>query len=114
MNFRIYQIPVEVPQNPSLTDGPYKLLIEMTDVAGNVAAAVLPIQVGPIATGDINDDGELDIVDVFMALQMSSGSLQGTQAQREAANLDGLPGVTLLDVILIFEECKNRGACAQN
>jgi len=103
-NYRIYTIPVEVPQDANLTDGPYKLLLEITDTANHVATSVLPITIGAVASGDVNGDSNISMLDVIMAFQIANGSTTPTQAQLNAADMNGDGRVTMLDVITLFNK----------
>ncbi|MBN2096002.1 hypothetical protein JW752_01230 [Candidatus Peregrinibacteria bacterium] len=102
--FKVYSINVDVPENAQLTDGAYKLLLEITDTQGRLATAVLPIYIGAPATGDVSGDGQLSPLDVALAFQIANGEIQPTQNQLRAANMDGLGGVTLFDVVLLFHQ----------
>jgi len=102
--FRIYSINVDVPENAQLTDGAYKLLLEITDTEGRLATAVLPIYIGAPATGDVSGDGKLSPLDVALAFQIANGEVDPTDNQFQAANMDGLGNVTLFDVVLLFHQ----------
>ncbi len=102
--FKVYSINVDVPENAQLTDGAYKLLLEITDTQGRLATAVLPIYIGAPATGDVSGDGQLSPLDVALAFQIANGELDPTENQLQAANMDGVDGVTLFDVVLLFYE----------
>ena len=86
-----------------LFDGDYKLLIEITDASSNVVRAVYPIYIGEVASGDVNGDSQITMIDVYFAFQIYSGAVIATPAQLEAANMDSQGGVTLADVILLFQ-----------
>jgi hypothetical protein len=102
-SFKTYEIPVYIPQSTGLFDGDYKLLIEITDASSNVVRAVYPIYIGEVASGDVNGDSQITMIDVYFAFQIYSGAVIATPAQLEAANMDSQGGVTLTDVILLFQ-----------
>ncbi len=104
-NYKIYSIPVEIPQDANLTDGDYKLVIEITDTSGRVTAGILAVSIGSVASGDVNGDGKISMLDVITAFQISNGSLSNpTQAQLQAADLNNDGKVTMLDVISLFNK----------
>ena len=106
-NYRIYSIPVEVPQDENMTDGPYKLILELTDNAGHVASSVLPINIGAVATGDVDGNGKVNMLDIIAAFQIANGTnTTPTQSQLQAADLDKNGKVTMLDVITLFNQLK--------
>ena len=49
------------------------------------------------APGDINGGGAKDVLDVRLCLQIATGFLEGTAAQRAAADVDGDGDVDLAD-----------------
>lgn len=112
--FRIYKIPVEIPTDLQMVDGDYDLRMEITDIQGNTASTTLPIYIGDVASGDINQDGDVTLADVFLALQFSNGSRQPTNDEEAEANMDGSGGITMFDVILVFNRCKDLGKSALN
>ena len=103
-NYRIYSIPVEIPERADLFDGEYKLALEITDTEGNLATAVIPIYIGEIASGDVNADGQLSMMDVILVFQIVNGRYSPTQVQRDAADINGDGSITMLDVILLFNQ----------
>lgn len=107
-NYRIYQIPVEIPQDTGLVDGNYKLVLIITDKAGHSSTAVIPLRLGKVASGDVNGDGKISMLDVILAYQISNGKITGTPAQIEAANLDGKGNVTMMDVVLLFNKVNKK------
>ena len=107
-NYKVYSIPVEIPQDPNLVDGDYQLLLEISDTAGHMSTQVLPIHIGKAATGDVNGDGKINMLDVILAYQIANGKITPTQSQIEAANLDGKGNITMLDVVLLFNKVNNK------
>lgn len=55
------------------------------------------------ATGDVNDDGVLDVLDVRLCLQIAFGVVQGTAAQRAAADVNGDGVVTREDAEILAQ-----------
>lgn len=102
--FRIYRIPVSIPQDNNLTDGAYQLLLEITDIQGNTTAKAIPITVGATASGDVNGDGQVSMIDVILSFQFVTGSQTPTAAQRISADIDGSGDITMIDVILLFNQ----------
>jgi len=102
--YKNYSIPVDVPQDANLTDGPYKLLLEITDTANHATTSVLSITIGAIASGDVDGNGTINMPDVIMAFHIANGTLTPTQAQIKAADMNGDGRVTMLDVITLFNQ----------
>lgn len=106
--YKIYDIPVEVPIDENLFDGLYNLIISITDSENNTLNYVYPIRIGNIGEGDVNGDGTTNMIDVIIAFQIATGGIPSpTAAQLQAANVDGVGGVTLIDVILLFNAVNN-------
>ena len=53
---------------------------------------------GSVSTGDVNDDGTINILDVRLCLDIADGVITGTASQRQRADVDGDGQVTLTDV----------------
>lgn len=102
--YRIYSIPVDVPYDVNLIDGHYKLVLEITDMANYTAANVLPIYIGELASGDVDGDGQLSMLDVILAFQIVNGSYSPTPEQLRAADMNNDGDVTMLDVVLLFNQ----------
>ncbi len=101
--YKIYDIPVEIPIDENLFDGLYQLILSITDAENNTLNYVYPIRIGDIGEGDVNGDGTTNMIDVIIAFQIATGGIPSpTAAQLQAANVDGVGGVTLIDVILLF------------
>jgi hypothetical protein len=107
-NYRIYTIPVDIVKDPNLMDGNYKLVLSFTDKAGHTSATVLPLQIGKNASGDVDGDGKLSLLDVLLSYQFANGKMNPSPSQAEAANLDGVPGITMMDVVLLFNKVNNK------
>lgn len=104
-NYKIYTIPVEIPQDANMADGNYQLVLEITDTSGRVSGALLPINIGSVATGDVNGDGKVTMLDVITAFQISNGALNNpNQAQIQAADMNNDGKVNMLDVISLFNK----------
>ena len=111
LQYKTYNIPVEIPTDANLFDGVYKLVLSVTDASNHTLNYVYPIRIGNIAGGDVNDppDGVINMVDVILAFQIAAGiNLSPTPYQLQAANVDGVGGVTLVDVILLFNSVTNK------
>lgn len=105
LQYRIYDIPVEIPLDGGLFDGNYRLVLSIFDKASHTVNYVLPIYIGKAASGDVNGDNFLSLIDVVLAFQMVTGSFANpTSAQLAAANMDGQGSVTMIDVILLFRK----------
>lgn len=108
-NFKVYSIPVEIPQDPALVNGDYKLLLSLTDKAGHETNGIMSLHVGPVASGDVNGDGSVNMLDVLIAYRIAMKQIPNpTQAQLNAANLDPTPGVTMIDVILLYNKVNKK------
>jgi hypothetical protein len=107
LDYGIFQIPFEVPTDQNLVDGSYNLVISVTDAMNHTLDYVYPMRIGEIGEGDVNGDGNTNMVDVILAFKIASGMIVPTPAQLEAANVDGVGGVTMVDVILLFNTVKN-------
>jgi len=108
LQFKTYNIPVEIPVDQNLFDGVYKLIITISDANNHTLNYVYPIRIGNIGEGDVDGNGTTNMVDVIIAFQIASGILPNpTALQLEAANVDGMGGVTLIDVILLFNTVSN-------
>jgi Dockerin type I domain len=107
--YKIYTIPVAIPNDPTLTDGPYKLALQITDSQGLTADSVIPITIGAVATGDVSGDGKVDLMDVAMAFAIMNGTIKNpTDAQVQAADFDKNGKIDLLDVVTLFNMVNNK------
>ncbi|MDH5596685.1 MAG: Ig-like domain-containing protein [Candidatus Peregrinibacteria bacterium] len=105
LQYKVYDIPIEVPVDANMFDGVYKLVLSISDTDNHTLNYVYPIRIGEIGEGDVNGDGATNMVDVIIAFQIATGLLPvPTPAQLEAANVDGMGGVTMIDVILLFNK----------
>lgn len=103
--FKVYSIPVEIPQNPSLKDGNYKIVLSITDAGNNESNAVSAVSIGNVANGDVNGDGNVNMIDVIMAFQIATGENNSpTASQIQGADMNNNGSVTMLDVITLFEQ----------
>ncbi len=102
--FRVYSIPVAVPNDMNITDGDYYILLEITDMAGYMDNDALPIYIGAQASGDVNGDGNVSMLDVILAFQISGGERDATPAERQAADMNGDGNVTMIDVTILFNQ----------
>ncbi|QQR83305.1 hypothetical protein IPJ72_05910 [Candidatus Peregrinibacteria bacterium] len=105
--FRTFTIPIDIPQDARLTDGNYQLILSITNSNGFTTNVVVPITIGALASGDVDGNGRLTMLDVILAFQIANGQIVPTTAQTQAANIDGRGNVTLLDVILLFNQVNN-------
>lgn len=109
LNYKTYKIPVEIPVDEYLYNGNYFLILSIADANNHTANAVLPIYIGQLASGDVNGDGSVNMVDVITAFQIATGTIATpTQAQLEAADIDHMGGVTMIDVILLFNRATSN------
>ena len=109
LNYKTYNIPIEIPADANIFDGVYKLILSVTDASNHTLNYVYPIRIGEIAGGDLNEDGVVNMVDVILAFQIAAGiNKSPTPAQLVAANADGIGGVNLVDVILLFNKVTKR------
>ena len=58
------------------------------------------------ALGDVNEDGNVDIVDALMALQAAAEKVTLSDTQKANANVDGEGNVTAADALMILQ-CVN-------
>lgn len=109
LKYKTYNIPVEIPVDQNLFDGLYKLVLTVSDTDNHTLNYVFPIRIGQIGAGDVNGDGVTNMIDVILAFQIAAGILPNpTPAQLLGANVDGIGGVTLVDVILLFNKVTNK------
>ncbi|MBN2306616.1 Ig-like domain-containing protein [Candidatus Peregrinibacteria bacterium] len=109
LQYKTYDIPIEIPADANMFDGVYKLILTITDTANHTLNYVYPIRIGVIAGGDVNGDSVVNMVDVILAFQIAAGiNKSPTPEQLKAANVDGAGGVTLVDVILLFNKVTNK------
>ncbi|MBU0727440.1 Ig-like domain-containing protein [Patescibacteria group bacterium] len=101
--YRIYTIPVQIPESASLYDGNYYISITVTDTNSHSYGYDLPIYIGEVASGDVNGDGDLNMVDVIYLFQIASGTITGTASQLEASDVNGDGNITMVDVIILFQ-----------
>lgn len=109
LQYKTYNIPLEVPVDANMFDGIYKLILSITDNSNHTLNYVYPIRIGEIGEGDVNGDGSTNMIDVILAFQIASGiNPNPTPSELQAANVDGVGGVTLIDVILLFNSVTNK------
>jgi hypothetical protein len=102
--FKIYDIPADIPYDAGLFDGQYKLIISITDTNNNTLNYVYPIYIGEVASGDVDGNGVINMIDVIYAFRIAAGTVTPTQSQLQAADVNGDGGVTMIDVILLFRQ----------
>lgn len=108
-NYRIYMIPIEVPQDVNLVDGTYQLVVEITDTAGYVAGKAIPIYIGAGVWGDVNGDSRFNMADVIRAFQISMNSANATIREKGAADVASPKGsINLADVKILFDALQNK------
>jgi hypothetical protein len=69
----------------------------LAELTGTIFAGGTGIPVTPYAIGDVNGNGEIDVLDARLCLQIATGFLAGTPEQREAADVDNDGNVDLAD-----------------
>ncbi len=103
--FKVYSIPVEIPQDANLTDGPYKIVLSITDSSNNQSNVVKTVEIGNVANGDVNNDGNVTMLDVIMAFQIATGENNSpTASEIQGADMNNNGSVTMLDVVTLFEQ----------
>jgi hypothetical protein len=105
--FKTYNLPVDIPIDSNLFDGDYKLIISITDTDNHTLNHVYPIYIGELASGDVNGDAVVNMIDVILAFQIAAGTITPTSAQLDAADINGQGGVTMVDVILLFQQASS-------
>ncbi len=109
LQYKTYDIPIEIPVDQNLFDGVYSLILSISDASNHTLNYVFPIRIGEIGEGDVNGDSTTNMVDVILAFQIASGiNPSPTPSELQAANVDGVGGVTLVDVILLFNKVTNK------
>jgi len=96
-----------VTGDPTSSDGAYNAL-----GAGDVADVSVTNQDDETAPGDVDIDGKIDVLDVRLCLQIALGAIEGTAAQRAAADYDGDGDVDLDDAIALAEYVIGIGGAA--
>ncbi len=102
-NYKIYSIPVDIPQDENLINGNYKLVLEVSDTKNNVAPGLMDLAIGASASGDVDGNGSVSMLDVIKAFQIANG-ISATQTELQAADLNNDGNVTMLDVIILFKQ----------
>ena len=87
-------------------DGEYRIIISVTDSGAHESNAVMPIYIGNLASGDVDADGDVDIIDVNIALQIFTKEIIPTASQIQGADMNNDGKVTMLDVVNLFEQVK--------
>jgi len=105
--FKTYNLPVDIPLASNLFDGNYKLIISITDTDNHTLNYVYPIYIGEMASGDVNGDSVVNMIDVILAFQIAAGTIDPTPAQLDAADVNNQGGVTMVDVILLFQQASS-------
>ena len=70
----------------------------------NGYSATCTIEVGDIIKGDINQEGNINLTDVIIALRMSLGFDEATDQDKIVGDMNDDGEVTLTDVILILRK----------
>ena len=118
---------------PTITDGnfqqqlnftaakQYPIIITATDQAGNNATAQRNIIYAPVASGDVNSDGKVDVFDALLTLQYAVGLIEHTPnndtkylAAADVSPLDEITGkpkgdgvVNVFDALAILRKAVN-------
>ena len=87
-----------------MTDGNYKLIIEIIDKAGNETTSVMPIYIGKVASGDLDGDGKITMIDVAVEFQIAGGNITATASQLQAGDMDGDGDIDMIDVAVLFNK----------
>jgi hypothetical protein len=70
--------------------------------ASNESCAT-PLDAPPLTGGDVNDDGNIDLLDVRLCARIAQGHVTGTPSQRAAADVDDDGDVDADDVTILSE-----------
>lgn len=73
----------------------------VTDTASNTEHVQLSIRIDEHQLGDVNGDGQVDIIDVVLTVNIILESLEPTSAQRRGADCNGDSVINILDTICI-------------
>ena len=71
--------------------------------SGAIAYNVVATTVIAVTRGDVNGDGTIDLLDVRLCLQIATGYLDGTPAQRQATDVDSDGDVDETDAQILSE-----------
>lgn len=89
-----------------LNDGQPSLAVEGWNIT---PAAVESNELAPAYTlGDVDNDGDVDVIDALIALQEASGKINLTEPQKKAANVDTDDQVTASDALLILKKATKQ------
>ena len=58
--------------------------------------------------GDVNQDGQINLIDVTYALQFYNGVRNLTTEQQALADVNGDKKVTLVDVLMLLKKCNGE------
>lgn len=61
-----------------------------------------------VVYGDVNQSGDVDLVDALITLQAAAGIVELTEPQKKAADVDGTAGVSANDALLILQHATKR------
>jgi hypothetical protein len=98
----LLSISLLIPDLIDLPEGKNTIFVKIFNNKGDVAKAVYPINIGIPATGDLNNDGRLSLVDAVTAMKIFSGSILPNGVQMMSLDLNGNTRVDLLDVVGVF------------
>ena len=82
------------------------MLLEVTDKKNNVTPGIMSITIGASASGDVNGDGDVNMLDIIRAFNIANGS-PATQTELQAADHNNDGKITMLDVITLFSQINN-------
>jgi hypothetical protein len=75
----------------------------LAELTGTIFAGGTGVPVVEYTIGDVSGNGVIDVLDVRLCLQIATGFLAGTPAQRAAADVDGDGDVDLADAEILAE-----------
>lgn len=84
-------------------NNPYATQEAVNTAANELAAAQQALTAKTITSGDVDENGRIDVADALLTLQAAVNKVTLTKAQAIAADVDGTTGVSAADALLILK-----------
>ncbi len=104
-NRGIFQLPLFIPEYASMKDGYYTIMLESYRNDLVLSRYFLTVSLGEEMNNfDINEDGNVTITDVIIALKFVNGSLIPTEKEKKRTDKNGNGKLDIGDVLIIFKK----------